>query len=319
MQTLEVSASPTDGKPRYVSINAAGYRGPHFELRKPKGLTRVIVIGGSAVFDKRDSSPGEYSDWPNRVAHILRKEKGLEHIEVINAGVPGHASFDSLGRLYSQLWIYDPDYVLLYNAWNDIKYFRDLTPEKPLMSIYEPRSQFNPFIEYQGLWDRLLSYSQLYVKLRSQYFRWKLDVADEGAIRNRRKREDTYSPHAVRQYRLTLETFVDLCRNIKTIPILLTQATLVSSNNSPEDRKLIGYQYPSLTHSALVRAYEETFAVTRSVAQQKQVAILDLAKELNGHRELFSDHVHLTDKGSEEVAIRVAEFLAPYLTKQRTK
>ena len=45
------------------------------------------------------------------------------HVEVINAGIPGHTSGDSLGRLYTEIWQWKPDYVIMYEAWNDIKYF----------------------------------------------------------------------------------------------------------------------------------------------------------------------------------------------------
>src|SRR5262249_24082043 len=148
-------------------INNIGYRGPTFTVRKPKGVIRIVTIGGSSVFDQniKDSSTYDGRDWPHLVEHFLKNE-GYNNIEAINAGIPGQTTFDSLGRLYSQLWIYEPDYVLLYCAWNDIKYFVDLTPEKPLISLIKPKEDFGtkPFIEYQGFWDRFLSYSQLYVK-----------------------------------------------------------------------------------------------------------------------------------------------------------
>lgn len=300
-------------------INAVGFRGPEFAVRKSKGLTRIVVIGGSAVFDQnaKNASANDGKDWPHRVERLLREE-GIEGVEVINAGVPGHASFDSFSRLYAQLWMYKPDYVLFYEAWNDIKYFRKLTPETPLTSLYQPGMQSNPFIEYQGFFDRLLSHSQLYVKVRNQYYSWKFRVGGEGIIPEA-EYQNTYSSYGVKQYKLNVELIVDACRNIGATPILLTQATLVSANNSAEERKLIRYEYQSLTHSALVRAFEETYQVIRSVAQEKQVAVLDIAKELNGNVELFTDHVHLSEKGSEQVAQRVAEFMSSYFEKHHSR
>lgn len=293
-------------------INDVGYRGPNFAPAKPERLTRIIIVGGSTVFDqyRKDEGPHRTGDWPHLVERLLRG-RGF-NVEVINAGIPGHASFDALGRLYSQLWIYQPDYVLFYGAWNDIKYFRKLTPETPLISLFEPLNESNPFIEYHGFWDRFFSNSQLYVKIRNQYYGWKFGVGQEGEI-SEGKYEDTYRLDAVRQYRLDVELIVDLCKNIKAVPILLTEATLVSPNNAAEERKLISYQYQLLTHPALVRAFEETYEVVRSVAREKSVPMLDLAKQLNGKSELFTDHVHLSSKGSQEVANRVGEFLLAYL------
>ena len=95
-------------------INERGYRGHNFAVAKPKGTIRIIFYGGSAVFDP--GSP-EGKDWPHRVEDILR-QSGFPNVEVINAGIPGHASFDSFGRFFAEGHAFDPDYVVLYNAWN---------------------------------------------------------------------------------------------------------------------------------------------------------------------------------------------------------
>jgi hypothetical protein len=98
-----------------------------------------VIVGGSSVFDAnaRDASEEAGRDWPHLAEGFL-KRSGYSDVDVINAGAPGHATFDSLGRLYSQIWIYQPDYVLLYNCWNDVKYFRVVTPEQPLITPFRP-------------------------------------------------------------------------------------------------------------------------------------------------------------------------------------
>jgi lysophospholipase L1-like esterase len=113
----------------------------------------------------RIQTASETRDWPHLVERFLWN-KGYDNVEVINAGISGHASFDVLGQLYSELWIYEPDYVLFYGAWNDIKYFRKLTPEHPVISLYEPfDKKSNPFTDYQGPLDRFLSNSQLLAEI----------------------------------------------------------------------------------------------------------------------------------------------------------
>ena len=68
------------------------------------------------------------NDWPSRIQANLNRD-GKATIEVINAGIPSLASFDSVGRLYTEGHLFNPDCVILYNAWNDIKYFsRELPP-----------------------------------------------------------------------------------------------------------------------------------------------------------------------------------------------
>lgn len=299
-------------------INEAGYRGPSFPIQKPSGERRIIIIGGSAVFDPfaTDAKGQEPSHWPYLVERNL-KSRGNENVRVINAGIPGHASYDSLGRLYSQIWMYEPDFVLLYNAWNDIKYFGVLSPRFPLLRSRKPYdSQRNPYISYQGEWDRLFSYSQIYTKfIRTPYLKWKLHVGLEGLIEEGEKL-DTYGPIGPAQFRLNVELFVDACRNIGATPILLTQATLVSRDNTEEERKLIGYDKLKFTQGAYVRAFEEIYEIIRSIAKKKDVSVLDLARPFNGRSELFEDAVHTTRKGSEEIAGAVAQFLVKPLNRE---
>jgi len=290
-------------------INEIGYRGRSFAVRKPPGVYRVVILGGSAVFDQ---NANEGNDWPHLVERLL-KNMGYSSVEVINAGIPGHASFDSVGRLYSQIWIFEPDYIILYNTWNDIKYFRTLTPEKPLISHFKPYDdKGDPLKNYQGLLDGFFSMSQLYVKIRNRYFVWKLHIGRQGAI-PAGDYQSAYGAYGIKQFKLNIELIVDASRNIGAVPLLVTQATLVSSKNTAEDRKLIMYQYQRLNHDALVKAFHESEEVIRLVAQEKGVDFLDLAEMLNGQRALFTDEVHTTRKGSEEIARLVAKFLGKQL------
>jgi len=111
-----------------AKINSKGYRGRDFQVPKPEEKIRMIFLGGSAAFD-RQAPMGK--DWPHLVEKELR-ESGYKEIECINAGTPGHASWDSLGRLYSEMWMFEPEYIFVYHSWNDIKYFRWLNPNRPV-------------------------------------------------------------------------------------------------------------------------------------------------------------------------------------------
>lgn len=304
---IEITLTKAVGAKTYF-INEHGSRGTSFKLPKPPGIRRIVVLGGSTVFDLNSD---ERFDWPHLVEKFL-KEKGHHQVEVINAGIPGHTSSDSLGRLYTEIWQWEPDYLMIYEAWNDIKYFNSLSYDTPLIRVVKPsNSDADPFKSYQGTMDYLLSYSQLYVKFRSRYFAWKYPVGAEGRFRNERR--DHVENLGLAQFRLNLETFVDVSRNIHAIPILITQATLVSPTNTVEDRKRIGYGYVGLNHEGIVQAYEKCRQVILRIAREKNAHVLDLMPELQGKSELFQDHDHTTPRGSEEVARRVAHFLDPLL------
>ena len=300
-----------------VFINANGYRGPPFTPRKPAGITRIIILGGSSVFDhgSADNDLTQSGAWPFLLGENLRK-KGFDSLEIINAGIPTHATSDSLGRMFSQLWIYEPDYVLIYHGWNDIKFWkaREITPDRPLIKHVQPYDvKSNPLTSYQGFWDRLLSNSQIYIKLRNRYFLSRTQIGLEGIVEGAGRRESSYGEFGPRQFRLNLELIVAAARSVDAVPVLITQATLVTSESTAADRSVIGYDYQDLNHDALVNAFRETYEIIRNVAGRTGVRVIDVAQELSGRREYFLDHVHLTPEGSAALATSVADGLAPIL------
>jgi lysophospholipase L1-like esterase len=290
------------------SINAKGYRGDGFPQKKDDETIRIIVYGGSAVFDIKVP---DGQDWPSRLERLL-KEDGITNVEVINAGIPGHATFDSFGRLFSEGHVFEPDYVILYNAWNDIKYF---SSEVPLLRSFKPFDELGDFrSNYRNGLDKMLcETSQLYVRLRARYYSWKYRVGDEGVIK---KGENTsvVSDLGLRQYRLNVEMFVDLARNINAIPVLVTQARLVVSDNSEKDRSRIDYDNQKMDHEVLVNAFEKTDDIIKSVASSKNVSILiDASEGMSGKSEYFSDHVHLSDAGSSRLSALVFERMSHFI------
>ena len=294
-------------------INEKGYRGQNFETKKPDGTTRIIIYGGSATFDT-ESTKGE--DWPHRVQRILR-ESGFPSVEVINAGIPGHTALESVGKLFAEGHVFEPDYVLIYNAWNDIKYFS--SPKTALRTLRpSARGLLDPRIQYANFLDRwLCEGSQLYTVLRRIYYKKKLKFGNEEmrAAADTRNSIETLSPGGFRQYQLAMEVFVDLARNIGAEPILLTQARLVheSNNLTPEREKRIDYHYVGLNHDALVETFDRLDRIVRKVAAEKGAMLIDVSAHLSGKEWAFEDHVHVVPKGSEALAQFVADHLQPIL------
>ena len=294
-----------EAEPKY-HINPKGYRGKDFSIIKPEEAIRIIIYGGSSVFDT-SAYINENRDWPHKVEDLLHG-MGYPWVEIINGGIPGHASFDSLGRLYAEGHHFNPDYVLIYNAWNDIKYFRSkeslLRQFKPLGETADPR------LHYKNWLDKFIcEHSWLYERLRSRYFNRKLRLGREG-VKPESGAKGKISDEAVEQYRLTMEMFVDLARNIGAVPVLMTQARLIDRDNSEEEKARISYDMVLLTPPALCRAFEATDEVIYSVSREKDVPLIDASRFLSGNGDLFEDHVHLSHTGSASLAELTARKLA---------
>ncbi len=296
-----------------IYINDKGHRGKEFTEKKSKGVTRIIIFGGSAVFDPK--VPGE-KDWPHRVENIF-KNKGVNNVEVINAGIPGHASWDSFGRLFAEDHIYCPDYVILCNAWNDIKGFSSkvnlLRSRKQSVNRVDPRKNYN------GPIDQILcKSSQLYVRLRSRYYNRKFNIGFEGAI-SKGEYSNEITELALKQYRLNVEMFVDLARNIGAVPILMTQARLVTQKNTDKEKKRICYDHQKRNHQSLCEAFRKIDEIIMSVAKSKEVFMIDASKSLTGKVAFFEDHVHLSDDGSYNLASFTAKYLSNLIKEKNKK
>ena len=318
-QEARIVNNPFGSKKSLVwEINEQGYRGQNFEPKKPDGTTRIIIYGGSVTFDTR-STKGE--DWPHRVQEKLRKS-GFSNVEVINAGVIGHTALESVGRLFTEGYVFKPDFVLIYNAWNDIKYFS--SPKTVLRTLRPSLGGFDPRIHYGNMVDRwLCEGSHLYTVLRRMYYKTKLKIGKEGM----RKADDTqYSietlnPNGFRQYQLAMEVFVDLARNIGAEPILMTQARLVyeSKVSTPEQRKRIDYHHVGLSHEALVETFDRLDNIVRKVSAEKRTMLIDASAHLSGKDWAFDDHVHVAPKGSDALAQFVADQLQAVLRKKSSR
>src|SRR5688500_5364973 len=103
---------------KWVQVNPSGFRGGPVEVAKSDGVLRVMVVGGSTVFDS--AVDGDDQTWPARLEHHLGCLLPSRKVEVINAGVPGYVMLDNLIRLQSELYEYKPDVLVLYQAHNDL-------------------------------------------------------------------------------------------------------------------------------------------------------------------------------------------------------
>jgi len=282
--------------PQYY-INSLGYRGKEFDIEKDENIKRIIVYGGSAVFDINAMLN---EDWPHLLMKHLNQE-GKKKFEVINAGVFGHASYDSMGKLFSEGHHLKPDYVILYNQWNDFKTFSSKRSLSRTIKPYQKSS--NPFTYYHNKVDEFLSeFSLLFLNLRTAYFARNYDIGLEGIIVDETEKfkiENT----ALDQYRLNLEMFADCARNIGATPIFVTQLSLIRPHNKRKDNKRLRHVDNFVPYDIAKEAYFLTDKIMRDVSQKKNVNFIDAGNQIVENEEkLFFDHVHLFHAGSDKLA-----------------
>lgn len=306
--------TPLDASGKVMFTIRGGYRGDVFAEEKNDGELRIVFLGGSFVFDPE--SYGE-DDWPRRIESIVHKA-GYEEVRILNAGVPGHTTFDSIARLLAEIHAYKPDMVVLCHAWNDMKYFNRITVKQSPLRVNRPllretHGKFPPSLATR-LADRI--HLVRLIKALPTMFRGRLH--DEGLIPET-DLLDEVSELGIDQFRLNLRTFADVCRNIGARPVLLVQPSLVTLDNESEVRERVAYHWVAMTHRAVFEAFLECRKAMHGTAGEKSCAVWDFTGNFEGDTAYFVDHVHLSRDGSSAFARLIADSLIPELESMKAQ
>jgi lysophospholipase L1-like esterase len=99
------------------SHNSYGFRGPSFSIEKPSGTLRIVLMGASTVYgvavgDEETSAV----QLENRLHTLLPGRQA----EVLNAGVPGWNSRETLMNLRLRVLTLRPDIVVIVDGRNEV-------------------------------------------------------------------------------------------------------------------------------------------------------------------------------------------------------
>ena len=114
---LEPGYYRKDKKGREFTHNQFGMRGPEVSVPKDSGTTRIMLMGASTVYgpyvNDSETSAVRLQEW-------LKGQYTDRAFEVLNAGVPGWTSRETLENLRVQLPLVDPDIVLIMDGRNEL-------------------------------------------------------------------------------------------------------------------------------------------------------------------------------------------------------
>lgn len=151
--------SSPDSK-QQVSHNSFGFRGKETTWSKPKGVLRVLCVGGSSTYGAGVSS--DEHTWPVQLEGVLASATEDGRFEVINLGVPGYSSFESLTRFATVGMELQPDVVVIYHGMADV---RSALSNEPTPDNTHYRSNWPT--TYRDGFEKALATSHVYRLLRS--------------------------------------------------------------------------------------------------------------------------------------------------------
>lgn len=97
------------------TINSFGMRSPEISFEKPPGTYRILCFGGSTTM----GSVADDKTWPYLIEKKLNEKEIGKKVEVLNFGVGGYRTSDSLINFALRGLDFDPDLIIIYHGTND--------------------------------------------------------------------------------------------------------------------------------------------------------------------------------------------------------
>ncbi len=285
--------------PAYEGHNSLGYRGPEFEIPKPKDTFRIVTMGGSTTYSTGTTADESY---PAFLQSILRDEYGYTNVEVINAGVTGYTTWEILAAYAFRVVELEPDMLIYYGAVNDlvvrernsVDCYRGLNPQRGL------NGNRGLFVERNAP----LPASALY-RLAAIQLNWMDNpLALDSSFESTRVQCESDPGGFTLGKRLIANAPIYYERNIRNLMTLAKshglQPILSSWVYNPEANRPLLWQQSIAQHNA----------VTLQLASDMEIPYIDLAADFPTDAvDWEPDGVHFLPSGNRELAKRFAVFL----------
>jgi len=284
--------------------NSLGFRGEEIRAPKPEGIFRIAMIGGSTTYSQlvRDYR----QSWPFMTGEYLKKACQTDKIEVVNAGIGGYDSFQTLLNFELRVLDLDIDMVVLHHAVNDV-HARLVPPElykgdnsgrrRPWQSDIEP--WFMKLVTVRFVMTVLTG--QSFAPSIGFHFDNKRStpgvIPEEFNERLGGTPAETLKKNSPRYFARNIDFIVGLAKSMNVQPVLSTWP----STNEYDD-------YLSTPHYRA--AVAENNQVMSNAASKHKVMLLDQIHGMPTSKEYWADNRHVTALGADRKAQITSQQLA---------
>ena len=258
---------------------------------KPANTIRVLVLGGSAVFNAYAEGGRTWS----RALEEKLNQRLDESVEVINAGVPGYGVHQSAHRYAADLGDLDADIIIVDHLWNDLKTLA-WDDSDALVAHWKNvgiDNEVSVWMRENPVFDFLSSRIHLVSKARMKLV-WR-DIAKqhiglEGrpALNLDAKMNPAMLEFCLETYRFLRDEF----RSRGKALVLIEQPLLVRKDNNARECEQIHYQFVGMDHENLTAAIASMRTMIATLAENEGVWLVPAASEIEANLTHFRDHVH---------------------------
>jgi lysophospholipase L1-like esterase len=261
---------------------------------KPDGLLRINCIGASTTGNYIEFN-GQAFSYPMELENILKSTIAVP-LEVNNCGQGGYNSADIMVRFALQMIDTQPDVVVIYHAYNDIRAY--------LTSGFESDYSHVRRNLGESYWKFALAAKIPYIPVK--FLNFLVNQWLPGNIRNSLLDQVTKGSFApdldpsagLCAYQRNLQHIIDLCHCNGIQVVLSTYCHFL--HDAIKDEPL---------HQLYGRIVNEENKIMRRLADKNDLKLVDNAVLLPQDERYFVDSVHFTPEGMRLIASNIAEVI----------
>ena len=306
-------------------INCWGYSGKDFLMQKSKDELRVVILGGSHIFDI-NAFVSEGINGFHQIVIDSFQAIGV-NLNFINAGVHGQDIKNISARLTHEIPALKPDIVIINSTYNDLRWIPANDTVLLLERVVDLNNSFqlNPLSDTLGFNPLESRYSRLDIYCgQSNLYRRVRDLYWLSRVMLWQKKYNDYINKQVKlnmkdkgfeSYRSLLMQSISQIRKMGAIPVLCIEERLMKANPTPEMLKVhtpSWFPYQS-TYDTIVADYEKADSIISAVAVSNNIVLFNANKYLGGNKEMFSDNIHTSSLGSIKMGQEYYRLLLPLI------
>jgi lysophospholipase L1-like esterase len=306
----------------FHSKNSLGFRGEE-PPKDWENATTMITVGGSTTECYYLSDAQTWQAEINR-----RLSPTLPNFWINNAGLDGHSTFGHGVLMRDYIVKLKPDYVLFLVGINDVatadfESFDRLAMKKiNTQSIGGFAKSLANYSETIGL---AFNFYRFYVAYKQGLIHSNIEIKKLKTVEiTEAKRTEIFQKHEtefIENYKIRLNNLIKICVDNDIQPVLITQPQIIGDTidaTTGVDLSQIKYQegMNGSTGWAVLELYNN---ITRQVAKNQDIQLIDLAKKLPKDSQYFYDFTHYTNEGAAKVGRIISEELSISKLQNREK
>ena len=319
LDTVEIpqtkSVNEADGlvqKEYRIRTDSHGFILPY--KRYPKPDATLVFLGGSTTVCMFME---EEDRFPYLVGNMLEKETGVK-VTSINSGVNGNNTLHSLDILLNKVIPLKPDLAVMMENINDLIvliYDRTYWNHNPSKA---PIVEFTFYKNLKGMRalttlarDTCIPNLHAAIRVLSHKMFGKDRDPDDEFAQERGKKKELHLAEMAGEFKMNLQTFINICRARKITPVLMTQFNRVKANPDEKIRKILQkFAFDTkVPVSQFKEIYDKFNEAIVEVGKANDVLVIDLARLIPQEPAYMYDLVHLKPAGSHLAARIISDHL----------